>query len=66
MFSNFATEFVIRKVHEIQKVLKIKGTHQFLVSADDVNILGGSMDTIKEKHKCFSSRKNRDWPRNKY
>jgi len=65
IFSNSATEFVIRKVQEIQEGLKLNGTHQFMVYTNDVSILGGSIDTIKEKHKCFSSRKNRDWPRNK-
>jgi len=29
--------------------LKLNGTHQILVYADDVNILGGSVHTIKEK-----------------
>jgi len=28
--------------------LKLNGTHQFLVYADDVNILGGSVHNIKE------------------
>jgi len=28
--------------------MKINGTHQILVCADDVNILGGSVHTIKE------------------
>jgi hypothetical protein len=65
MFSNFATQFVIKKVQEIPDGLKLNGTHQFMVYADDVNILGESIDTMKEKHKCFSSHKNRDWPRNK-
>ena len=29
--------------------MKINGTHQLLVYADDVNILGGNVHTIKEK-----------------
>jgi hypothetical protein len=29
--------------------LKLNGTHQFLVNADDVNIVGGSVHTVKEK-----------------
>ena len=29
--------------------MKLNGTHQILVYADDVNILGGSVHTIKEK-----------------
>jgi len=28
--------------------LKLNGTHQFLAYADDVNILGGSVHTVKE------------------
>jgi hypothetical protein len=29
--------------------LKLNGTHQLLAYADDVNILGGSVYTVKEK-----------------
>jgi len=32
-----------------QERLKLSGTHQFLVYAEDVNILGGSIHIIKEK-----------------
>ena len=46
---NFALEYTIRRVQVIQDGLKLNGTHQFLVYADDVNILGGSVHTIKEK-----------------
>ena len=28
--------------------MKLNGTHQLLVYADDVNILGGSVHTLKE------------------
>ena len=28
--------------------MKLNGTHQLLVYADDVNILGGSVHTVKE------------------
>jgi len=28
--------------------LKLNGTHQLMVNADDVNILGGSVHTVKE------------------
>jgi hypothetical protein len=33
--------------------MKLKGTHQLLVYADDVNILGGSVQTIKENAKVL-------------
>jgi hypothetical protein len=45
---NSALEYVIRKVHENEVALKLKGTHQILVYADDVNLLGDSVNTIKE------------------
>ena len=45
---NFALEYVIRRVQVNQDSLKLNGTHQFLAYADDVNILGGSVHTVKE------------------
>ena len=45
---NFAINYAIRTVQITQDGLKIKGTHQFFVYADDVNILGGSVHTIKK------------------
>ena len=45
---NFALEYAIWRVHVIQDGLKLSGAHQLLVYAD-VNILGGSIHTIKEK-----------------
>jgi hypothetical protein len=44
-----AIEHVIRKVQEIQEGLKLNGTHQFQFYADDVNILGGSIENTKKK-----------------
>jgi len=46
---NFALVFAIWRVQVNQDGLKLNGTHQLLVYADDVNILGGSVHTIKEK-----------------
>ena len=40
--------YAIRKVQVNQKDLKLKDTYQLLVSADDVNILGGSESTIEK------------------
>jgi len=45
---NFALDYVIRKVQTNQDGLKLNGTHQLLVYADNVNILGGSVHNIKE------------------
>jgi hypothetical protein len=45
---NFALQYVIRRVRVKQDGLKLNCTHQLLVYADDVNILGGSVYTIKK------------------
>ena len=48
MFFNVALEYAIRRVQVNQDGLKISGTHQLLAYADDVNILEGSIHTLKE------------------
>jgi hypothetical protein len=47
LFFNFALEYAIRRVKINQDGLKLSGTNQVLVYADDVNVLGGSIHTIK-------------------
>jgi hypothetical protein len=50
LFVNFALEYAIRKVQENQAGLKLKGTRQFLAYADDMNLLGDNIDTIKTRN----------------
>ena len=44
---NFAFKYAIIRVQVNQDGLKLSGTHQLLAYVDDVNILGGSVDTVK-------------------
>jgi len=43
----FILEHAIRKVEAKEERLKLNGTHPLLVCANDVNLLDGSINTIK-------------------
>ena len=51
---NFALEYAIKRVQVNQDGLKFNGTHQLLAYADDVNVLGGSANTVKENVEALS------------
>jgi hypothetical protein len=45
---NFALEYAIRRIQANREGLKLNGTHQLLVYADDDNVLAGSIHSIKK------------------
>jgi hypothetical protein len=45
---NFALEYAIRKVQENQVGFEFRATNQLLVHADGINLLGDSINTIKD------------------
>ena len=53
---NFALEYAIRRIQANQEDLKLNGTHQLLVYADGVNILGGRTHAIKKNTQAFGIR----------
>ena len=44
----FALEYVIRRVQENRIVLELNGKHKLLAYADDVNMLGENLQTVRQ------------------
>jgi hypothetical protein len=50
---NFALDYAIKRVQVNQDSLQLNGIHHLLAYADDINILGGSVHTVKENEKAL-------------
>jgi hypothetical protein len=50
---SFAVWYVIKRVQVDQDGLQLHSTHQFLVYADDVNILGESLRCVNKNSKAL-------------
>jgi len=59
---NFALEYAIRRVQVNQDGLKLNGTHHLRAYAEDVNILGGTIHTLKENAEALvAASRDLDW-----
>ena len=66
LLCNTAFEYAIRRVQVNQDGLKLNSTHQLLAYADDVNILGGGIHTVKKNTEALVvASKETDWTRSK-
>jgi hypothetical protein len=52
---NFALEYAVERVQANQKGFKLNGTHQLLVYANDVNILGEIISRVPANTQNFVS-----------
>jgi hypothetical protein len=53
LLSNFVLKYVLTKGQKNQMGLKLNGTYHQLVYADDVNLLGDNIDSIKRNTETF-------------
>jgi hypothetical protein len=62
VFFDLASEYAVREVQEIKMGLKLKGTLQQLVYADDVNLLGDNIDTVKKNTETLTDASKEEGP----
>jgi hypothetical protein len=55
LFFKIVLEDAIRKVQEKHEGLELNGTHQLMLCADDVNLLGGNMNAIRRTDNFMES-----------